>query len=599
MPSTNKQGFHKGFLLTEKKSKPTKKTPTKTSGFQSGFLLGNSAAKKKKTAAKKKEKTATANESLALKPSKGFSKGFLISKDRDAGKETSSSVSKQQREDVLETTTKGDADPERRTKKKLVVSQALLDLDDPAPTKPQTNSLLIFGKDNHQSDALSPGRKKEGSPLISVIGTETLTRETTQSPLISIVETDNTDPYLSRNEDIEKSNLNGGTTTTASTTDSSSNSRDNEPLLTELTTRRRRQSGEPMPRWDPIEETTLATTLTDTEQTFSLESKEKDPLDDIAKDEPSLFDFQQELDSLLWKKRSEDDMSVAKKWTPVQAGWAWEWILQGTGKSRANRGLFARSLLKHHCISVLNVLQPKTKEDRAITLQAIQLVQEYLKYESCLPIEAWILTILPVVLQLAEQPRRTVLAQESWRTASLILSSYCETICSYATKEGDGSFALVPKLMTDFDRLLQIQLGWKMSKKSSAKNQLMVSILEDWKGINRVCKNKNCDLEWCQQIVGLKIDAMQNWGGLRQTLCGEFTINFPTAKVAFDVYQSAGSDSEDPYEFQRRNILRGILSSAVSIQTFSSPHEDMVESSMRLLPKCSTPGTINLVLSLL
>jgi hypothetical protein len=514
------------------------------------------------------------------------------------------------KKDVAAKKKKDDTEPfktesnSRSKKKKVVVSQELLDVDGCPSTQKKTPLFFILEDDQQVKDS-SAQKAIQPPSLISILEPENTTEESNQSPLISVVEDEMIRSSLP-DDGCEKRRI--SLAEPKATRPLIVEQEEDKPLWTEVTTRRRQLGPfqEPLDKWNEADSTAVEQSVKSTETTSLFDPVPKHSSDDTSQDKSSLFKFQQDLESLVWQQQQQNDPSFAKDWSPAQVAWAWQWVLGGKRTKRAHHRALGQSLFQCHPVSIVSVLQPQTQEERVVALYAVQLIQDYLpsqqQEQSHLSIGKWATNVMTALLLLVEQPRRTLLAQESWKSAVCILSSLCERICSDPSKQTGDWIHLIPEMMGQLERILQVQLSWKRSKKSSKKNQVMVSILQDWRRTNQTCQNKMLAIIWCEQMAGHNTQACSHWGGLRQTLCGELTSSTTTMTMVEDTMTSCWQEVsciDDPCEFLKRSVLRGVLATVATTKGINNGQEQMVETSLRLLSKSKASETIDLILSLL
>jgi hypothetical protein len=635
-------GMQRGFLLQRDNnkskapevSKKTSSTLPKKSGLKSGFLLGDKKAKAKAKASTKGAKIPSARSNKSS--SEGFAKGFLISVD--------------QKQDVAFNQKTSETDVP-----KVIVSQALLDFDDPrtkpssSSSSPKKHSFLI----SDDTDTASPVEStQQRPPLIRVLSAEETPTNRKTSPLISFVSseddsTKSTPTASSSNEHNHGNDHEGGffnSNNKAKPIETllveNKAKEEEEVLFTQVTSRLRNRDDDsflgpldhrldhPLGSTSVVTKQRLEDRTTISSSAFEYDTMKLFP-DDTKQEGSSFFQFQQELENWSWKKNQEEEdgidvLSISKDWTPDETSWAWQWIVL-SGKKRKHQPLLVQSLLHWHPVSVLTVLRAESQEERVMALQVVQWIQEYLEsnlvseHETeprLLSIEpCWSITVLNTLLKITEQPRRTVLAHESWKAALwIVIRAVCEMIGSMHPVDNNNdnnngsSLTTTLKLMDQVDRLLQVQLAWKRDKKTSAKTQAMVVILEDWIRINKICRNNSSTIIWRQQVTGLQTAPdCSNWGGLQHTLCSKSATTATTTtsidtldQVLAFCWQEKTAGEEDPYEFRKRILLRGAVAKVATIKKIPREGQQrLVELSLRLLPRCRVPETIELVQSLL
>ena len=617
MATTTNQGFQRGFLLSDSKSqKPVEKRKKKTpvtkkasDGFQSGFLLDN---RKTKTTANETKKP---KSSPPAKSYGGFSRGFL-----------NSAATKKKKVSTND-------DVKQRKKEVVVVSQELLDIGDDGPSMREKKNPFFISSFEHNQNQAKDGKSTQKSPihprqpLISILQSDTTAQPEEKSPspsLISVVDDDGANDVITHHSSQQPKahdgkkeriiNLNEQKTTNPLILEQQEEG-ERTPLWTEVTTRRRElgRFQEPLIGNNFQESSTVTIEQSiESNQTTSSKLPEDIPTNDILLDDkPSLFRFQQKLESLVWQLQQQHEKdqpsAFAKEWSPTHFSWAWEWAF-GDGKQNAHRvhgrGTLAVSLFQSNPVSILSVVRSQTQAERVVTLKAVQFLQEFFSGQQqhqknhlpCSRGTKWVKELVSTLLSLADQPRRTLLAQECWKSTVFILSSVCETIYNDAHEQNEREW-IEPGMMEQLERILQLKLSWTLSKKKiSAKDQVMISILDDWKRVNRTCQNKMTNTLWCEQLAGQSTRGYSHWGGLRQTLCSDDAISITTTTAeTIEVAMTSGLQDE----FQERSRLRGVLATVTAKKRNHHPLGRFVNVSLQMLAKTKAPETIDLLLSLL
>ena len=550
MANSNKS-FQRGFLVNNDKGKKKSQSGGKeemnvsknSSGFRSGFLLGSGTKKTKsvKGGGRKETKKSSSPSSQTT----GYAKGFLLSESK-RGKRTNNDIS----------ATDGRHQP--------LVSQELIDFE----VTPQPKPLLIV-EDSKKNGESSSEKGNSRKPLITVLD----------------------DGLLGNSSSDKDSTNNFGPSKIIQFVE-----KDEEPLLQEVTTKRNQQDDVIQPLSEPVEVTKCSgiTSVEDPSQETTNHS-----LDPGAKNEPSWLEFQQELEKIIWKEKkvSPADSILAKEWTTQQVTWAWECLLSKTAKNqlpRHHRPLLW-SLLRYHPISVLTYLKPESQQERTTSLKVVLFLKTFLQdAENTASEIEWPINVFDALQLLSQQKRRTVLAQESWNTAILVLVALTKAI-SDKSDEKDMKSNEVSAMMKNFENLIQTQLLWKQSKKESIKRLCEIAILHDWKRLNDILFNHGESLTWCCELCN-------KHGGLQQTL----SVTSPPHSATFAqlndalislIQDSSQLDNKALKELEKRSLLREILLVVETLTT--DQHQELIETVLNLLPTCDWPDTVDLIISLL
>lgn len=522
------------------------KEKTKPSGFRSGFLLGSGT----NTKPKRSEKSIKRNKKRSSKTSSstsggGYAKGFLLSKPK---------------RDISNTNNINDD----QSKKLTSVSQELKNVGGSFKRNP-----LIIGFEEEQQQKQQSQQQDMGGGG-------------TRNPLITVLDEESNNPTSLKleKEPIEEKNQ------TQFVFD-----KEEEPLFQEVATTRKRYD-------DSLQSQEVVNT-----KILSIDQNNQN------KDEPSWLDFQQELESILWKAskhKSDSVIPTIKEWSTQQVTWAWECLLTETkstttkSKQQYQQPLFL-SLLKHHSESILSYLHPQGQEARTITLKLLRLLKAFLKDPNSQQQQQqvdWPINILQSLQSLSKQQHRTVLAQESWNTAILLLTVLCSSIVEESKKEnGNLESFEIPSMMKTFDQLIQTQILWKQSKKKSVKRQCEIAILNDWKKLSDTLYKQKDGLIWCCEVC-------HKFGGLQQTLYITTSSSFPdedfTAldQALYSYFQEKSSHGVIfTKELEKRSILRRIL--LLGEKLTSTERQQMIDTLLKVLPTCDSQDTIDLVMSLL
>jgi hypothetical protein len=549
----NSKGFNRGFLL---KKKAKKTAENESSSFKSGFLLGKEQKHKTKTA--KGERRAKKDSSQT----NGFARGFLLSTEKTTRKKHNQSRMKNE----------DDPASAKETKKTNSVSQDLKDIDGPSTSRVPRNSLLVL--EQSQNSPKQRTRSTLKSPLISVVAEETVSEEISSR----------TPPLRPLIEEINPANEIRNPQNRSSIKKQSAD-KVQEPLLHEVTSRRQEHG------------TSLESRSTGNWGGICITKPTSPPANNLSHErEPSWLKFQQELETHLWKsekqKANEEKACDTKNWTIEQVTLTWQRLLQTSSPERHRNVL--QSLLLHHPRSVASLLKPQNQDERVVALNLVSLLKGFLtepKQEGS-RLE-WKIEVLNALSMLCQQKRRTVLAQESWTTAILALTSISYDIASqYPKTDGYCERFDIRVIMGTFEDLMLTKLSWLQAKTTSNKQQIEIAVLQDWRKVNRLYL-ENVDISWCDQLC-------HQLGGLRQSFCNSRVSWVLLKEVVISFLDSTSAPVDGPYELERRSLLRGIyVSVATTAKMNSSEYQDMANLLLKLLPKCKCSDTIDLMTSLL
>ena len=551
--ANSNNSFQRGFLLNGDKGKKKSQSGAReemnerknSSGFRSGFLLGSETKKTKsvKGGGGKKMKKVSSQAT-------GYAKGFLLS---DSKRDITDVPRKRTSSDVTSHTT--------GNRHQTSVSQELIDFEGTPRPKP----LLILEETPKSVDSFGE-KGNSRKPLITVLNDGLLgtsssassdhaaTKNFDQSKIIQFVE------------------------------------KDEEPLFQEVTTRRNQHFT------GPVEVTTCSgiTSVEDPSQETTNHA-----LGSGAKNEPSCLEFQQELENIFWmeKKVLPADSIPGREWTTQQVTWAWECLLRKSAQNKLPRHhqSLLWSILRYHPGSVLAYLKPESQHERTKSLKVVCFLKAFLQDAEDTAREIkWPINVFDALQLLSHQKRRTVLAQESWNTAILVLVALTKAIID-ESDEKDLKSNEVPAMMKSFENLIQTQLLWKQSKKESIKRQSEIAILNDWKRLNDILYNHGDSLTWCCELCNKN-------GGLQQTLSltsPPHSTNFTLLNDALISYiqNSSQLGNNTLKEFEKRGLLRQIL---LLVETLNSDqHQELIETGLNLLPHCAWSDTVDLIISLL
>jgi hypothetical protein len=196
-------------------------------------------------------------------------------------------------------------------------------------------------------------------------------------------------------------------------------------------------------------------------------------------------------------------------------------------------------------------------------------------------------------VRLAQQPRRTVLAQEACDACMLLITRLCENASAEEMVE-------TMSWMDSLGCILQAQLAWKSSttKKRSAKRQAQLALIENWIRLNEDCRNRNLYLEWRQQVVGYRLEeGYLHWGGLCHLFSGK---RISEQQPANDDLEKVWSLLEKPAgnPVDRSMLLRGALFHLATTKEPAFGYE-VVHRTLRTVPHCKRQENCALAVSIL
>lgn len=393
--------------------------------------------------------------------------------------------------------------PHSHRRREIIVSQDLITLEK-VPTETTPSLLLVPEQTHDDADHDQETLKPSTRPLISIIdahdeGDTTTTRSTSDivelptpaQPLVTFMETSRT---FTETEEF---------------------------LFQERTTiyssvRGQRVAMEP--------NTELSTPVTNSIPVVKLRKRNENNaaiLEDSSLNgigtTPTLLDFQQMLARMKWKDDESIDVDAAvAKWSPDQAIWAWQWLLNLDGKTHH---LLLHSLFYHHPWTIPHQLKNDTAQDRAQSLQLLKWIQDYLTTTQSprpnhssnnlinLPsVDDWLNSILASLSTFIDH-RRTILAQQAWTTSILIIAKFASNL------------SLTPS--NTLDHLLSIQIQWKQAKKASPKTQAQITLLQHWIQVNKMSFDRQDQATWRRNVLGIHLQQYLGFGGLVHLFCRE------------------------------------------------------------------------------
>lgn len=536
-------GLQRGFLLSTNdsstKAKPTAKQKSNNKksnqGMKAGFLLTHSS---KKVSTEKAEEVPQKRATTRSKDKKeeqsklkqpGIAKGFLLSQPK-APK------------------TKKDKHVDNRKsppgQKKLTpptnLSKELLDLETPAqqvrPAAVQSSSSLLFlereddDKPNSRSTLISSNESSR-TPLISVLNESAASDRSTGKTAESESTLTAAQPLISIIKDSSPSDEVAGThalTVPTMTTESQS---------AEYTTT--------MPNFSD--------SLNDTIAGPSSAHIEKSQADTETDQSMTFLEFQQVLLNMDWKDSLLGDKMVIS-WPSVYVSWAWMWLLDDASDSCP---WLSRALLRHHPLSVKEFLSPIKPADKQKTLRILRFVQDYQcpTSKAEVPNNDWGMKILPHLCHLADQQKRSVLAQEAWNVSIMMIN----IICVNGIQNWDVSTSDDLKMRVEY--LLDLQLGWKVSKRhKDTRSAAKRFLLREWIEASKACSDA---LQWRQLVQGHPLDMDGQWGGLLHVCSSDryylsHNDDRDTPMIAWHILFDEKSTS-NPAAIDRVLLLRGLL----------------------------------------
>jgi hypothetical protein len=305
-------------------------------------------------------------------------------------------------------------------------------------------------------------------------------------------------------------------------------------------------------------------------------------------DEISWLRFQQELESFLWDNQMVK-FQDNRDWTFQQVTWAWRRLAECKSNFQFHHQSLVLLLLQHPK-SLVSFFQPQSQTERMTALSLVHYLKSFLRNPAAMKIE-WPVEILIALTSLCSQKRRTILAQESWISALLILALSSEICLSQVTVGADHfETEQIATMMECLENLIDTKLSWHQWKKNSSKRQLEIAILKDWKQVNRIYR-ENVDISWCMQVC-------DRIGGLQATLCFE-SVSSEAALVEALLSHSMSGASHDRNEFDKRSLLRGLLASMTISKLSSACIQEVVSMSLKILQNCNSSDTVNLIISVL
>ena len=237
----------------------------------------------------------------------------------------------------------------------------------------------------------------------------------------------------------------------------------------------------------------------------------------------SYIDFQQQLESLMWKNSKNENnkksrakvddainalLESVKDWNAIQIKWAWEWILLKSDRTGTHRNQKKKqqeqknerkqnlvwTILQNYPTSIAPFLQnasTTSQEDRIVTLQCIGCIQEYCllnmmkkdddwacQIQRAL-LSEWAQVLLPSMIRLLsssneDPPRRTVLAQHVCKACICVIVYIFSEVMKLAIPVHDGDklkeqsnqydemeAIILPELIVRLEHILTLQMSWR------------------------------------------------------------------------------------------------------------------------------------------
>eukprot|EP00980_Cylindrotheca_fusiformis_P024447 scaffold11924_cov118-Cylindrotheca_fusiformis.AAC.8 len=303
----------------------------------------------------------------------------------------------------------------------------------------------------------------------------------------------------------------------------------------------------------------------------------------------SLLKFQQYLEDIMWQ--NEHNMAntarfATTKWTSDQAALTWQRLLQASSPER--HSTVVQFILFHHPCSVLPFLETHNQHHRLTALKVVRVVRVFLEepYQDDSPVEGKVV-VLNSMSSLWQQKRHTVLAQESWTVAVLVL---CSIGNDFLSKSSSALFESleIKKLLSIFEDLITTRLSWLQVKRPTNKRQIEMAILKDWSRVTQLCR-ENMNLSLWEQLC-------HNVGGVRQCFCNH-QLSWTALKVPVQAFlDSTPEGIKDPYELNKRSLLRGTLASLRTRKFNAKDYQDMADLMMRVLATCKCSDSMDLAL---
>jgi hypothetical protein len=297
----------------------------------------------------------------------------------------------------------------------------------------------------------------------------------------------------------------------------------------------------------------------------------------------TFLEFQQELLRMNWEEANKTTISA---WSSNHVSWAWQWLLV---RPRTSIAILSDLLLQHHPQSMREFLTPGTPQDRATSLQIIQLAQNFLSKED-IPLqflEIWENQILADLGMLVAQSNRSILAQEAWTTSILLIDRL--------SLEGNWTSSpfLIRDLQETTERLLRTQLQWKRDKKrKDTRSEAWIFLIQDWNEESESYRKHSLVGSWQRLVRGCWLEEGRRWGSLRHIFCSDKFASTSCCWNDFAIAWTAlrqGDDEAQSHICERKYLLRGLLAKLASIKTFGrSVREEMIENILYILPNlCS------------
>jgi hypothetical protein len=301
----------------------------------------------------------------------------------------------------------------------------------------------------------------------------------------------------------------------------------------------------------------------------------------------TFLEFQQQLLRRDWE---ENDTTISL-WSSKHVSWAWQWL---GGRPRASVVRLSDALLKYHPQSVGEFLAPETVQERALSLQIIQLMQMFLVKEDDIPrqsLETWENQTLVQLTRLADQSRRSVLVQEAWTASILLIDRLC--------LQGNGLSgpSNINILQDATERLLRAQLQWKQNKiQDTTRSAAWIFLIQVWIEAIESHKSDSLMTPWQVLVQGCMVHKGRRWGGLRQVFCSDMCDSSVSSDAALVWTDLRHGHYDSPSKtIHRKMLLCGLLSQMASRKKFlTSVQDEMIENVFAILPKltCKTECTI-------